>query len=134
MEHARGAARLQQLHGGGGRRGQRLLADDVFAGGRGGQHDLVVQHGRQAGDDEVDIGRLDDATPVALDALESESSGKARGKSLVDVRRRDQARVTRQRRVESTEQGERRAVRGGHRAGTHERDPDGRRASSHPGA
>ena len=74
MEDARGAHGLQQLHGGGGGLGQRLLADDVLAGGRGRQHDLLVQHRREAGDDEVDIGRLDDATPVALDPLEPEST------------------------------------------------------------
>ena len=68
MEDTGLPTRLQQLGGDRGRLGQRLLADDVLAGSRRGQHDLPVQHGWQAGDHEVDVVGQD-TMPVLLHAL-----------------------------------------------------------------
>ena len=44
----------------------------MLPGRGGGQHHLAIEDRRQAGDDQVDVGRLDDATPVLLHALIAE--------------------------------------------------------------
>ena len=63
---------------GGGRPGldaDRLLAEDVLAGGRGGRRQLLM-HGVGSGDvDDVDVGSLDDLTPVIGSALVTEVVG-----------------------------------------------------------
>ena len=68
VEHARAAAGGQQFGPRLGVRGQRFLADDVLAGCGRAEHDLTVVRRRQARDDEVDVGRVHERTPVRLHA------------------------------------------------------------------
>ena len=68
VEDAGRAARVQESECGAGGRRERLLADDGLAGRRSREDDVRVQDRRQAGDDQVDIGRVDHPSPVGLDA------------------------------------------------------------------
>ena len=76
MEHAGRATGHQHLGGDLCRLGERLLADHVLAGGRGGHDDLAIEDRREAGDDEIDVVGRDDATPVLLHPLVPEALGK----------------------------------------------------------
>ena len=131
VEHARGTAGIEELvrHLRG--LGQRLLADHVLSRRGGGQHHLAIEDGRQAGDDHVDVGRLHDATPVAIDALIAEPISETRRERLVDVRDGDQPRPKRQRGIQRPDEPEGGAVHAGHGPGADHRDADRRRWTGH---
>ena len=124
VEDPRRAARVQEVQRGAGGRRERLLADDGLAGRRGRENDVRVQDRRQAGDDQVDIGRLDHPPPVGLDAVVAESIAQPRRETLVDVGDRDEPRSEGQVRIEPANHRERRAVAGGHGPGADHGDPD----------
>ena len=125
MEDAGVATGPQQLGGDRGQFGQGLLADDMLAGSRRGQDDLPVQHGRQAGDDQVDVigqGR----TPVLRHAPVPEAAGQLGRQRSVHVGHEGQLRSQRKTGIEGGDDRERSAVGAGHRARADHRDAHGR--------